>query len=442
MLNNSGVRTFLIIWLGQFVSRVGTAMTRFALLIWAYDQTGAATTVALLGFFGFLPYVLLSPIAGVWVDRLDRRKVMLLADVGAGVITLALLVLYFGDGLALWHLYAAEAITAALDAFQGPAYSAASTLLLPKELYSRASGLRSMAEDGARILAPFLAGLLVAVIGVAGVLFVDVATFLIAALTLLVVRVPAIRQTQTSEKRHFRREMQVGFDYIRQRPGLLGLTLHFTGVNFFAALTYFAIMPAMILARTGGDEVALGIVQGALGAAGLAGGLLMAVWGGPRRKIHGVLGFTALSFLLGDFLFAIGRNLTMWVAAACASAVFIPLLLGSRQAIWQAKVAPQVQGRVFSVDSTVRLSLNPLAYLIAGLMADWLLEPAMLPGGALAPVFGFLVGTGPGAGMALMFVATAAGGSLISLAAYLSPAIRNVETDLPDHEYGNELITD
>ena len=442
MLNNSGVRTFLIIWLGQFVSRVGTAMTRFALLIWAYDQTGAATTVALLGFFGFLPYVLLSPIAGVWVDRLDRRKVMLLADVGAGVITLALLVLYFGDGLALWHLYAAEAITAALDAFQGPAYSAASTLLLPKELYSRASGLRSMAEDGARILAPFLAGLLVAVIGVAGVLFVDVATFLIAALTLLVVRVPAIRQTQTSEKRHFRREMQVGFDYIRQRPGLLGLTLHFTGVNFFAALTYFAIMPAMILARTGGDEVALGIVQGALGAAGLAGGLLMAVWGGPRRKIHGVLGFTALSFLLGDFLFAIGRNLTMWVAAACASAVFIPLLLCSRQAIWQAKVAPQVQGRVFSVDSTVRLSLNPLAYLIAGLMADWLLEPAMLPGGALAPVFGFLVGTGPGAGMALMFVATAAGGSLISLAAYLSPAIRNVETDLPDHEYGNELITD
>jgi hypothetical protein len=149
------VRTFLIIWLGQFVSRVGTAMTRFALLIWAYQQTGAVTTVALLGFFGFLPYVLLSPVAGVWVDRLDRRKVMLLADLGSGIVTAALMGLYFSGGLAIWHLYAAEALTAALDAFQGPAYSAASTVLLPKELYGRAGGLRSMADDGARILAPF-----------------------------------------------------------------------------------------------------------------------------------------------------------------------------------------------------------------------------------------------------------------------------------------------
>ena len=267
LLRNPGVRTFLTIWLGQFVSRVGTAMTRFALLIWAYEQTGAVTTVALLGFFGFLPYVLLSPIAGVWVDRLDRRKVMLLADVGSGLITAALLGLYFTGGLAIWHLYAAEMLTATLDAFQGPAFSAASTVLLPKELYGRASGLRSMADDGARILAPFLAGIVMAWVGLSAVLFVDVATFAVAVLTLVVIRVPDIRGRQ-SEAPHFRREMRVGFDYIRQRSGLLGLTLHFTVVNFFAALTYFGVLPAMILARTGGDEVALGVVQGALGAAG------------------------------------------------------------------------------------------------------------------------------------------------------------------------------
>ncbi len=435
MLRNPGVRTFLIIWLGQFVSRTGTAMTRFALLIWAYQQTGAATTVALLGFFGFLPYVLLAPLAGVWVDRLDRRKVMLLADLGAGLITAWLLALYFAGELAIGHLYAAEAITAVLDAFQGPAYSAASTLLLPKVLYSRASGLRSMAEDGARILAPVLAGLLVAAVGVGAVLIVDAVTFLVAAATLLAVRVPGIHQAQDQTERHFWREIRVGFEYIWRRPGLLGLTLHFTATNFFAALTYFAILPAMILARTGGNEVALGIVQGAMGAAGLAGGALMAVWGGPRRKIHGVLGFTALSFLLGDFLFAVGRGVGVWVMAACAAAVFIPLLLGSRQAIWQAKVDPRVQGRVFSVDSTLRLALNPLAYLIAGFLADRLLEPAMMPGGELAPLLGPLVGTGPGAGMAAMFLGTATGGCLISLGAYLFPAIRHVETDLPDHNF-------
>jgi hypothetical protein len=192
----------------------------------------------------------------------------------------------------------------------------------------------------------------------------------------------------------------------------------------------------MILARTGGDEVALGIVQGALGAAGLAGGLLMAAWGGPRRKIHGVLLGTALSFLLGDFLFAVGQGVVVWVIAAAASAVFIPILLGSRNAIWQAKVPPAVQGRVFATDSMLRLSLNPAGYLLAGVLADRLLEPAMTAGGALAPVFGPLVGVGPGAGMALMFVGTATLGSLTSLLAYLFPAIRNVESQLPDFDAG------
>jgi MFS family permease len=431
---NSGLHTFLIIWVGQFLSRVGTAMTRFALLIWAYDQTGAATTVALLGFFGFLPFVLLSPVAGVWVDRLDRRRVMLLADLGAGLITAALLALYFAGALALWHLYAAELLTAALEAFQGPAYTAATSTLLGKEQYGRASGLRSMAEDGARVLAPFLAGLLIVWVGVPGVLMIDVATFLVAVVTLSIVVVPGIHAARAGQERDFWREMRVGFAYLRRRPGLLGMTLQFTGVNFCAALTYYGVMPAMILARTGGNEVVLGIVEGALGAAGVAGGVLMAVWGGPRRKIHGVLGATALSFLLGDFLFAVGQDVWAWVVAAVAAAIFIPIILGSRQAIWQAKVAPEVQGRVFSVDSMLRLSLNPLGYLLAGFLADGLLEPAMQPDGALASLFGPLVGTGPGAGMALMFVGTAVLGCLISLSGYLVPAVRNIESELPDHD--------
>ena len=436
---NAGYRTFLIIWLGQFLSRVGTAMTRFALLIWAYQQTGAATTVALLGFFGFLPYILLSPVAGVWVDRLDRRKVMLLADLGAGLVTMALLALYFTGALAIWHLYVAGILTAALDAFQGPAYSAASTTLLDKSQYARASGLRSLADDGARVLAPFLAGLLIAWVGLPGVLLLDVATFLVAVATLAVVAVPRMRPAVGEGESNFGREMRVGFDYIRHRPGLLGLTLQFTGANFFAALTYYGIMPAMILARSGGDSVALGIVEGALGAAGVAGGLLMTIWGGPRRKIHGVLGVMALSFLLGDFLFAVGQDVWVWVVAALMAETFIPIIWGSRQAIWQAKVAPEVQGRVFAVDNMLRFSLNPFGYLLAGFLADRLLEPAMQPGGSLAVLFGPLVGTGPGAGMAVMFLGTATLGCLMSLSGYLFPAIRNIETDLPDHDYDPAL---
>jgi hypothetical protein len=290
-----------------------------------------------------------------------------------------------------------------------------------------------MAEDGARILAPFVAGVVIAWLGVGAVLVVDVLTFLAAVLTLTLVRVPDVRQPQSGQPR-FRDEMRVGFDFIRQRRGLLGLSLHFMAVNFFASLTYFGVLPAMILARTGGNEVALGLVQGAMGAAGLVGGLIMAAWGGPRRKIHGVLLATALSFLLGDFLFAIGRGLPVWLLAAMAAAVFIPVIIGSRSAIWQSKVPPPLQGRVFATDGMLRLSLMPLGYLLAGVMADRWLEPAMSIGGTMASVFGPLVGTGPGAGMALMFVGTATAGGVISLLGYLVPAVRRVESDLPDFD--------
>ena len=154
------MKTFLIIWLGQFVSRIGTALTRFALLIWLYQQTQSALSVALLGFFAFLPAILVSPFAGVWVDRLDRRKVLILADTAAGLTTLGLLILHSTGSLAVWHLYVLALLTGSFEAFQSPAYMAAVTVLVPKDQYGRAGGLRSLAEHGAQVLSPVLAGLL------------------------------------------------------------------------------------------------------------------------------------------------------------------------------------------------------------------------------------------------------------------------------------------
>src|SRR5688572_20139942 len=173
-------QTFSLIWFGQFVSLLGTAMTRFALLIWAYQQTGEATTLALMGFFAFIPYILLSPIAGVVVDRVNRRWVMIGADSGAGLTTIALLLLYMTGNLQIWHLYLAEALVGIFDAFQSPAYAAAITTLVPKTHYSRANGMRSLAEYSSQVLAPFLAGLLLTLIDLNGVMLIDVITFLIA----------------------------------------------------------------------------------------------------------------------------------------------------------------------------------------------------------------------------------------------------------------------
>ncbi|MAS35179.1 MAG: MFS transporter [Anaerolineaceae bacterium] len=435
MIASRGLRTFSIIWFGQFASLIGTAMTRFALMIWAYEQTGEATTLALLGFFAFIFQIVLGPIAGVLVDRLDRRLMMLLADLGSGLMTLAMLLLYAAGDLQIWHLYVAEALTGAFESFQIPAYSAATTMLVPKKHYTRASGMRSLALDSSRVIAPFAAGTLLLVVDIDGIMLIDVITFLIAMFTLLIVRIPRPPVSTDSLIAHgWWQQLRSGFVYIMQRPGLRGLMYIFVGIHFFAALAYFSILPAMILARTGNDQIALATVQSALGIGGVVGGLLLSVWGGPRRLIHAICAGTALSYLLGDFLFAVGQSVEMWVIAALGAAVFIPFISGANRAIWQAKTPPDLQGRVFSAQAMLQSTAMALGYLVAGPLADRVLEPAMQPGGALVPLLGGLVGTGPGAGMAVIFIITATFGALISLSGYLSPALRNVETELPDHE--------
>lgn len=436
MFKSGGMKTFSIIWFGQLVSLFGTAMTRFALMIWAYQQTGQATTLALLGFFAFIFPVILSPVAGIVVDRYDRRAIMALADLGSGVLTLALLALYAAGGLQIWHLYVAQAVTGALDSFQSPAFSAATTMLVPRRHYTRANGMRSLALDASRVFAPFTAGFVLTLVDISGVLLIDVATFLIAMLTLLLVRIPRppVSVEGQAARGGWLQQTRFGFRYIFQRPGLTGLLLIFMGISFFAALAYFSILPAMILARTGNDQLALATVQSVLGIGGVVGGLLMSIWGGPRRLIHSIFAGTALSYLLGDLLFALGRSVEMWSVAAFAAAVFIPFISGSNRALWQSKVPPDVQGRVFASRWMLEGTAMALGYLAAGPLADQLLEPVMQPGGALAGVFGGLVGTGPGAGMALIFIGTATCGALISLSGYLIPALRHVETDLPDHD--------
>ena len=429
------MRTFTVIWFGQLVSLLGTAMTRFALLIWAYEQTGRATTLALLGFFSFGLDILLSPIAGVLVDRWNRRLVLLFADLGAALMTVTMLILYITGALQIWHLYVVQALTGGFGAFQAPAYTAATTMLVPKSQYLRTSGMRSLASSVSQVFAPVFAGVMLRLIDIGGVMLVDIATFLVAMTTLLIVRIPHPTSTQKdlTESKMWK-EVGFGFRYIRHRRGLLGLIFLFMGINFFAALTYFSILPAMILARSGRNELTLASVQAALGIGGVVGGLLVSIWGGPKRKIHSICAGTALSFLLGDCLLGLGRNVQTWALAAFLAALFIPFISSAHRAIWQTKVVPEVQGRVFSVKGMLELVPMPLGYLLAGPLADRWFEPAMMIGGSLEKICGGLVGTGPGAGMALMFVCTAMLGMAISLSGYLFRAIRRVESDLPDHD--------
>lgn len=431
----AGMFAFTIIAIGQAISLIGSGMTQFAITIWAWQVTGQATTLALAGFFGFAPVIFISPLAGALVDRLNRKMVMMLSDLSAGLGTIALLVLYQLDMLQIWHIYFLSAFVGIFQAFQWPAFSAAISVMIPKEQYARANGMLELARAGAGILAPVLAGALIGLAGLSWVFIIDIITFLFAIGALLFVVIPQPQTTR--EGRESRgtlwQESLFGFKYIWARKSLFWLQMVFFFINLTAAFG-FTVQAAMILARTQNNTVILGSVQSAGAVGGVVGGLLLSIWGGPKKRVHGVLLGMISSSILNGLLMGFGRSLPVWAAASLLGAAIIPVLNGSNQAIWQAKVPPDLQGRVFSVRRLIAQVTVPVAMLLAGPLADFVFEPAMAPGGGFTPLLGPIFGTGPGAGMSVMFVISGIMGVLVGLVAYSFPIIRDVERLLPDHD--------
>ncbi|MBK8900066.1 MAG: MFS transporter [Anaerolineaceae bacterium] len=425
---------FTIVWVGQLVSLLGTSMTNFALTIWAFEQTGRATDLALIGFFFLVPLLIVSPMAGAIVDRHDRKFMMMVSDLASGVVTIVVLILYATGLLEVWHLYITAAISGTFQTFQWPAYSAAISTMLPKKQYARANGMISLAESGSGIFAPVLAGALLSFFGLTAVFAIDIISFIVAIGALLVVHIPNPKRTEAGEESQgsIWKESAYGFRYILARPSLLGLQLLFFGTNFMSALGITVFAP-MILARTNSNELIFGSIQSAFAIGGVVGGLVMSAWGGPKRLVHGVV-FGWVLTGLAQSLFGAGQTVPVWLVAGVTMAMVGPIINGSNQAIWQAKVAPDVQGRVFAIRRLIAWVSTPAAQLIAGPMADYVMEPAMQEGGALAGTFGWLVGTGSGAGMGLMMVFSGLLVSLVALGVFSAPAVRNAEDLLPDHE--------
>jgi len=425
---------FVVVWVGQIVSVLTSSMSHFGLTIWMYQQTGSATALGLMQVFFITPFLLMSPLAGVMVDRYNRKLMMMVSDLAAAIATGGVFILYATGGLEFWHLYVAAVLNGMGNTFQWPAYSAAISTMVPKQQYGRANGLMALMEAGPGVLAPLLAGSLLPLIGLVGLLALDILTFFLAIGALLIVHIPQPPRTVEGEKGRggMLREAMYGFQYIWERPGLLGLQMVFFFGNLFGGIGLTVLAP-MVLARTDSNSVVFGLVQSAGAIGAVAGGIAMSAWGGFRRRVHGVFLGWILS-LVGMMLLGAGRGLALWFPASLLGAMFSPLVNASNQAIWQAKVAPDVQGRVFSARRLIAWLTNPISPIIAGTLADFVLEPAMGVEGSLKPIFGWLVGSGPGAGMGLLMIFCGMAGMLAVLSGYLIPAIRNVEDVLPDHD--------
>lgn len=424
------MRIFTIIWGGQLVSTLGSGLTSFALGVWVYTETGSPTLFAVNLLLWTVPNVLLSPVAGVAADRWDRRLVMIFSDTGAGLSSLFVLVILFTGKLEIWQVYLATFFNSAFGAFQWPAYASATSLLVPKEQLGRAGGMTEIGHAISHLASPVIAGALFVSVGLPAIIMIDVLTYLVALATLMTTRFPQPKKTQegVEGKGSFWKEAVFGWKYIRQRPGLFGLLSVFASLNFLFSVVYLLLVP-MLLDMTTADVV--GLVDSISGLGMLVGTLVMSAWGGPKRRIYGIFGSEVLA---GLSLMALGLrpSIPLIAAAGFGSMIGMPVSNGCSQAIWQSKVAPDVQGRVFAIRSMIAFSIEPVAYVIAGPLAERVFEPLMAQGGGLAGVFGPAIGIGPGRGIGLMFVI--AGFLYVAASSFIliHSRIRRVELEIPD----------
>ncbi|MCJ7574279.1 MFS transporter [Candidatus Bathyarchaeota archaeon] len=370
--------------------------------------------------------------AGVLVDRWNRKLVMMLSDIASGIATIAVFILFVSGGLEVWHLFVTGAFTGIFQSFQWPSYSATISLMVNKKDYARASGMLSLADSVSNICAPAVAGVLIGIIGVGGVLSIDIVTFLVAVGILLSVVIPQPPKKK-GERKSILSDTAFGFRFIWERRPLLALQLVFFASNLIMGFA-FTILTPMIMSRTGNDTVIMGGVQSAFGVGGVVGGLILSAWGGPKRRVNSVLLGMAGTSLLGITLLGLARTSFVWMLAAFLTMFFVPFSNGGNQAIWQSKVPPEFQGRVFSTRALIATISSPIAMIVAGPLADNVMTPAMMPGGSLESVFGGLVGVGSGAGMALIFVFVGVIGTAVSLMGYVFSDIRDVEKKVSDHD--------
>jgi MFS family permease len=419
------VRTFTIIWCGQLVSTVGSYMTEFALILWAWQTTGSATALALVAFFSRLLRIPLTLIAGLIVDGYNRKTLMMIADAVSMLCTSAIAILYFTHHLQIWHLYLTAAINGGASQIQSLAYQTSLTLLVPRQHYVRANSMNSSVHYGSTVLAPALAGILFPWIGLSGILVIDWLTFGWAIATLLVVRIPQPEQQSPVALNALIQNLNSSLAQVWNQPSLR-LLLVLTTVFWFVHDLGEAIYDPMILARTNGSAQVLASTAIAAGVGGVIGAIVLSVWGGFPSRIRSLL----MSFIgagLSKTIFGLGQSPVVWIPAQFCSSLNFPLMDSSETAIWMEKIPPAIQGRIFAANAFVVQGATAIATLIAGPLAERVFEPLFLPEGLLAKIFGRVMGDRPGAGMSFLYILCALTIVLVGVVGFNLPKLRTIE---------------
>lgn len=406
------LKYFIILWLSQSFSALGSAMTNFALVIWSYQQYGSALQTAMIAVCSYAPYVVMSIFAGALSDRWNKKVTMLVCDCFAALCTVLVLVLLQTGRLEIRHIYFLNALNGLMNTIQQPSADVTTSLLTPKKYYQKVSGMRSFSNSLTSILTPVIATAFLSFWGINVVIFFDLFTFGIAALCLLFfIRIPEIRQ-ENDKKESLLQAAKAGLWYLKANRGILDLILFLAAINLVASM-YNAALPAMILSSKAGGEIALGTVNAVVGIATLVGSVLVSVLPAPKSRVKIICNTLLFSMSTENFFLAFGGSLPYWCIGAALGWLFIPVMGANMDVLFRSHIPLEMQGRVYSTRNTLQFFTIPIGYFLGGLLVDHVFEPFM--NRQNANLFTTLFGSGKGSGAALLFLFLAVSGIVVCL---------------------------
>lgn len=416
------LRHYALFLFGSAFSQLGSAMSAFALILWAFSSTKRVLVVSMMSFCSYLPYIAVSLFCGGLIDRTGKVRILLGTDALAAAVTLFVLLAEHFGGLQIGHIYLVNLLYGAMNSLQSPASAVVLGQLVEADLRSQASGMDSFAEGLCGVLSPMLAAALFALGGLKLVLLIDLISF---AVNFVILKF-FVKITEPKAHGSVRHSSAAGFAFLFKNKGLLLVILSMAILNFFSRLTYENILSPMLLSRSNGDSAVLGLVNAVMGAGGILGGILVSLRKKRSSAIKRIFFSAALSFLLGDLLMGLSRGTLLWCAAALLASLPIPNILAGQRVILYATVPPEISGSVFAARNALQFFTVPIGLLLGGVLADRVFEPFMRSGAPFAAMLGKLVGSAYGSGMAVMFLCSGLLGSAASLLLYRNKAVQGL----------------
>lgn len=420
-------KRYILFWFSGSVSQLGSAMTSFALVLWAYKQTGSAMAVSLMSFCSYLPYIFVSLVAGGLVDRHYKKIIILVSDFVAAICSVGVLLFWKFGTLEIWHIYFINCVIGFTNSFQAPAQSVAVGIMVPKNRIQQVSGMDSFSSNLVTVVSPVLASVVFAFGGLGAVIAVDMISFVFAFIVLLVwIKIPE-NLKNVDKKGHILSGCMNGFQFLFKPKGLWYIIITMAFINFFSRLTYENVLSPMILARSNNNSLVLGIVNASIGVGGIIGGMIVSTRKLKLSRIKMIYFSAAISFLFGDLLMGLGQSVISWSIAGIAASTPIPFIIAGQRGILYNIIPQEMQGSVFSVRNAIQYSTIPIGILLGGYLADYIFEPFMKSNSAFANMLRYAVGTGEGNGMAVMFLCTGILGFICSILAYQKKEIQELK---------------